>query len=184
MKIIWPTILLALTTLSIQANTDNKITGYERIQIREVAHSDAETMHLGVILHFKGSTELGVYGVKKMNKFAEKKKGYVLLGKIKFTQISVGVLANLSTEFDAKFSLNRMNGARLEDLCGNYYGVRAGLTGGIGTSGFSAINGSGIILRSNSINGGLQMDLSLTNPEIQCLDESNPNWSKVVELNK
>lgn len=152
----------------------------------EEYNPDGETTHLGIIRTKKEPLKFGLYGVIENDvKFDSEKYSYDLLGEVEVSLVSGGITINLGViEKDAYFTFNRTNGSELNEVCGKYYGLKggAGLMG-FGLSGFSSINREGIILRSSTdVTSFLKFDLSGVEIKVRCLDESNPNWNKILQF--
>ena len=162
---------------------------YSKIQLRPLPSDDDgyyspyETGHIGVVLTWKDPVRLGVYGAKKNDtKYENEKFTYELLGEVELGLTSVGITLNIVSEADSEFTLNRVDGSQLDDICGNYVGGKIGLSLWLGTTAFSSMNSRGIILRSNARDAGIKGDLSIVDLKLRCLDSKNPNWKKIMRF--
>jgi hypothetical protein len=100
------------------------------------------------------------------------------------SQVSIGATVNLiNNDSDHDFTLNNIEGSQLNAICGSYYGLKLGLALGAGGTGFTSVNNSGVILRSNDTVLGLaKIDLSGVKINVKCLNSKNPNWKKAVRF--
>ena len=170
----------------IQKISSDMIDSYDKIQIRALPTTDLEedyNGHVGVLIAVGKRVELGVYGAKKLDTdFKKEKFKYDLIGKVEVNHVSLGATVNAVYSQDFNYTINQLDGGVLKDVCGTYGGLKAGLAVFLGSTGFTAINGKGTVLRSSSIDGGFRADVSLIKIKVRCLDEKNANWLKTVRL--
>lgn len=185
--------LLLVSTLStfasdqkIQKISSDVIDGYDKIQIRALPTTNLEedyNGHVGVLIAVGKRIELGVYGAKRLDTdFKKEKFKYDLIGKVEVNHVSLGATVNVVYSHDFNYTINQLDGGLLKDVCGTYGGLKAGLAVFLGSTGFTAINGKGTVLRSSSMDAGFRADVSLIKIKVRCLNEKNENWLKTVRL--
>jgi hypothetical protein len=177
---------LLLLAFSVTAFSSDVMDEYSKILIGRLPKAETvRSTHTGIIISWNDPVKLGLYGAKlNNNKFDEEEYTYKLIGEVEVSLNSVGVTLNMiNADHDTNFTINNLDGLQLDEVCGNFYGLKSGLALGIGGTGFTAINNSGVILRSSvSVLGWVKIDLSGVRTRVRCLDPKNPNWKKTVRF--
>ena len=172
------TLLILLTTSSYASEP---LKAYDEIFIGPVSDTQLSTSHFGVILKWKDDNHYGVFGkIKNTTNRVNPADQIDLLGSITINSMSLGAKIGIKAEFDSQMSLNYLDGKELQSLCGNYYGIQAGLSLWLGVEGFTTMNDAMVMIRSTANTGGVDVDLSGVTLGVTCLDEKNPNWHKTV----